>query len=231
VAASLEGKARSVRVVEPAEGKDASDHLAAGHGLEEFVEAASPPAASGEPDRPHPDRRLIVTPFSSIEPEPVTWVWEGRIPLGSLTNYVGAPNVGKSTHAFDLAAKGSRGELSGDLSGEPISSLILSYEDHAAYTIRPRLQAAGADLSRVHQIRATQDGRPDLLSLPDDLRRPGGRGGLGDAAFLDELIPPDGATVGQHDTREEPQTETPDMADSGTNRDQPQAPATPAIDS
>jgi hypothetical protein len=43
VARSLAGKAASVRVVEAAEGKDAADHLAAGHGLDEF--AVSTPRA------------------------------------------------------------------------------------------------------------------------------------------------------------------------------------------
>ena len=37
VGASLHGVVASVRVVEAREGKDAADHLAAGHGLEEFV--------------------------------------------------------------------------------------------------------------------------------------------------------------------------------------------------
>jgi Protein of unknown function (DUF3631) len=37
VAASLDGIVRSARVVEPATGKDAADHLAAGHGLDAFA--------------------------------------------------------------------------------------------------------------------------------------------------------------------------------------------------
>jgi antitoxin (DNA-binding transcriptional repressor) of toxin-antitoxin stability system len=46
VAASLQGKARLVLTVEAAEGKDAADHLAAGHSLAEFrpVQATPPPA-------------------------------------------------------------------------------------------------------------------------------------------------------------------------------------------
>lgn len=46
VAASLEGVARSVRVVEAAAGKDAADHLQAGHSVDEFVEV--PPPAESE---------------------------------------------------------------------------------------------------------------------------------------------------------------------------------------
>jgi 5S rRNA maturation endonuclease (ribonuclease M5) len=45
VAASLAGKAASVRTVEAAEGKDASDHLAAGHSLADFREAEPARAA------------------------------------------------------------------------------------------------------------------------------------------------------------------------------------------
>lgn len=41
VEASLVAVAASVRVVAPATGKDASDHLAAGHGLDNFVEATA----------------------------------------------------------------------------------------------------------------------------------------------------------------------------------------------
>ena len=39
VADVARGRRRSVRLVEPAEGKDAADHLAAGHGVDEFVAA------------------------------------------------------------------------------------------------------------------------------------------------------------------------------------------------
>lgn len=48
VAASLEGVAAGVRVGEAAVGKDASDHLAAGRGLGEFVPATPEPSASEE---------------------------------------------------------------------------------------------------------------------------------------------------------------------------------------
>ena len=46
VAASLQDIAAAVRVVEPSDGKDAADHLAAGHSLDDFVEA-DPPKQDG----------------------------------------------------------------------------------------------------------------------------------------------------------------------------------------
>jgi 5S rRNA maturation endonuclease (ribonuclease M5) len=50
VAELLDGRARSVRIVEAAAGKDAADHIAAGNALDEFVDVASkaaPPVGEG----------------------------------------------------------------------------------------------------------------------------------------------------------------------------------------
>ncbi len=69
VVSSLDGVAHSVRVVEAAEGKDATDHLEAGYGLDEFVELSSealivPPVelpegyrvwCESDDDRPRPE--------------------------------------------------------------------------------------------------------------------------------------------------------------------------------
>ncbi len=68
VKADLDGKAASVTMVEAAEGKDAADHLAAGHALAELV-----PVTHHGRDPAVPARRLVLTPASAIEPEPVVW--------------------------------------------------------------------------------------------------------------------------------------------------------------
>ena len=47
--------------------------------------------------------------LSEVEPERVTWLWSGRIPLGKLTVMDGDPGQGKSTIALDLAARVTRG--------------------------------------------------------------------------------------------------------------------------
>lgn len=49
VAGPLRGIAASVEVVEPADGKDAADHLAAGRGLDEFVEVNEPAELNAVP--------------------------------------------------------------------------------------------------------------------------------------------------------------------------------------
>ncbi len=124
----------------------------------EAVRRAAPPGTAG--------RRLITRVASSIQPEATRWLWAGRVPLGAVTLLAGRQGLGKSTLTCELAARVSRGQL--DLAG-PAAVLLVSFEDHAARTIRPRLSAAGADLSRVHLIDAERDGLADLVSLPGDV--------------------------------------------------------------
>ena len=91
--------------------------------------------------------------FSSIEPETVEWVWPGHIPKGKLTVIDGMPGVGKSTLTVDLAARATRGLPMPDGSPtEATNVAILSHEDGHGDTIRPRLDAAGADPSKVFAV-------------------------------------------------------------------------------
>jgi RecA-family ATPase len=95
--------------------------------------------------------------FRDIEPEPLRWLWPGRIPLGKLTLLIGDPGLGKSLVTVDMAARLSRGTAFADGAAcDRGSTIFLSAEDEAADTIRPRLDAAGADLSRVHVLDAVR---------------------------------------------------------------------------
>jgi hypothetical protein len=116
-----------------------------------------------------PNGRVIAAEaFSSIRAERATWLWAGRIPLRAPTLLVGREKLGKSTLTVCLAAGVSRGTLPGDLQGQPSSVLLLSYEDSASTTVKPRLLAAGADPARIYQASAQREGVRDLVSLPTD---------------------------------------------------------------
>lgn len=121
------------------------------------------------------DRVIVAESFADIQAERTRWLWRGRIPLAAPTLLVGREKLGKSTLTVELAACVSRGRLPGDLAGEPSNVLILSYEDAAGSTVKPRLLAAGADPARVYQLRAEQEGVCDLVSLPDDVQAIGER--------------------------------------------------------
>lgn len=117
-------------------------------------------------ENPTPRRRLQVTRVADVEERPINWLWPGRIALGKLTLFQGDPSVGKSTVTLDIAARVTRGSPwpdRADLTAPTGDVLLLSAEDSVADTIRPRLRAAGADLSRVHAIDGVRNGRSDHL--------------------------------------------------------------------
>ncbi|MDD3531025.1 MAG: AAA family ATPase [Candidatus Pacebacteria bacterium] len=129
--------------------------------------------------------QAITIRMSDVQPKPIEWLWFGRIALGKLTIIAGDPGLGKSLTTIDMAARVSKGcawPLEGSLA--PLGNVVfLSAEDDPGDTIRPRLDAAGADCSRVHVIQAIRDaneeGRPmermfsfrkDITVLEDLLR-------------------------------------------------------------
>lgn len=90
--------------------------------------------------------------LGSVEPKSIEWLWEGRIALGKLSLIVGDPGLGKSLITIAMAATVSvGGKWPVDRAQAPKGSVILmSAEDDLADTIRPRLDAADADVSKIH---------------------------------------------------------------------------------
>lgn len=165
VAASLTGIAAHVLILEPAEGKDAADHLAAGRTLDELAEMAAP-------DDPEPtDGRCVrLTAARAIRSERVRWLWRDRLPLRSLSVVAGEKGLGKSllTNAR-LVAEATRGRLPGELEGNCIDVLVVTAEDDWASVVKPRLIAHDADLDRVHRVSLIDEAGESLLTLPDDV--------------------------------------------------------------
>lgn len=94
-----------------------------------------------------------LTLLATVKPKAIQFLWPGRIPLGKLTVFDGDPGLGKSLTTLDISARvstarhmpdGSRGHLGG-----PRGVVLLSAEDDPADTIRPRLEMAGADLTKI----------------------------------------------------------------------------------
>jgi KaiC/GvpD/RAD55 family RecA-like ATPase len=110
---------------------------------------------------------LTTRRVSEIEAKPVSWLWPGRIARGKLTMIAGNPGLGKSQITASIAAvltTGGRWPADGERC--TLGDIIfLSAEDDPADTLRPRLEAAGADLQRVHFVDGivvgyTVDGNP-----------------------------------------------------------------------
>lgn len=142
-------------LVRAAEGKDLTDHIATGHGADELVTVN---------ERPN-TRRITLIPASSVKTERLDWLIPNWIPKRSLTLLAGREGLGKSTIACDIAAQATRGELT----GTPMRVAYLATEDSTSITVKPRLQAAGADLDNVFFFEvATETGGTGSLTLPGD---------------------------------------------------------------
>jgi putative DNA primase/helicase len=111
---------------------------------------------------------------SQILPKQLAWLWPGRFARNKISYVVGDPGLGKSQVGIDMAARVSAGKRwpcceerarRGDV-------LLITAEDGIADTILPRLEAAGADLNRVHIVDSVLDyGGTRPFSLIADVGR------------------------------------------------------------
>jgi hypothetical protein len=158
VAKSLQGLAATVRVLElpdlPPKG-DVSDWLDAGGTVEQLhalVESTSPSKIVDAPKQAG-DAALQIVRMADVEPEAVNWLWYPYIALGKQTLVDGDPGIGKSTMLCAVASAVSNGRgLPGVEPFEPGNVLMLSAEDGIADTLRPRLDAVGANVARVFAL-------------------------------------------------------------------------------
>ncbi|MBS1836222.1 MAG: AAA family ATPase [Actinobacteria bacterium] len=135
--------------------------------------AAYEQAAEAKSERSEPRRTVVLTSADSIEPARVHWLWTGRLAVGTLGLLAGREGLGKSTFAYWLTARITRGQLDGEHHGEARPVLVCATEDSWAHTIVPRLIAADADLALVHRVEVTADGFHVGLSVPRDLHELG----------------------------------------------------------
>jgi hypothetical protein len=114
------------------------------------------------------DRRFV--PLKGVKKERVVWLWDNRIPLGAITVLEGDPGQAKSTITYDVAARLTRGRTMPNCDrAMPAAGVVLVQgEDGLSATVRPALEAFGADLSRVRVYDASRFAE-EPLALPADL--------------------------------------------------------------
>ena len=105
--------------------------------------------------------------LADVAEKSVEWLWDGRIPIGELTIIEGDPAVNKSSLCCNLAAPLTQGTAMPHTTakGRPRKggALFLIGEDSISKTVRPRLEAAGADLSKIAVL--------GDVAIPGDLSR------------------------------------------------------------
>jgi predicted transcriptional regulator len=137
--------------------------------------------------RPGAVGELVAAPYSGVTPVLTDWWWDGLVAQGEITVLVGEGGVGKGQWSADAIARITRGwpapphdpsdpHVSEDLFRQPGDVIWTSFEDDPGETNIWRLNAAGADVSRVHDLtrvkRTQQDGSGttrDHFALPGDI--------------------------------------------------------------
>jgi RecA/RadA recombinase len=122
-----------------------------------------------------PVKRLSLVCAADVRMEAVTYLWQERVPRGKLTCIDGRMGVGKTTVLTTITGAVTRG---GSLPGQATTlngaAILISLEDGLADTLVPRLQAAGADLSKCHLFNGYEFGGErsgGVFSLAEDSER------------------------------------------------------------
>lgn len=129
--------------------------------IEQARTRISRPAVS--PTAPRLPATISYRCIADVEARPVRWLWTGRIARGKVSLIAGHPGLGKSQITASLAAIVSTGGFwpVDRTRADRGNVIFLSAEDDAEDTIRPRLEASGADLSRVFILDAVRDKNKD----------------------------------------------------------------------
>jgi DNA repair protein RadA/Sms len=103
--------------------------------------------------------RPVVVTMSEVQRQSVHWLWWPYLAIGKLCMLDGDPGIGKTLLMTQIAASLSVGNPLPDQQGKPTldvggaqTTLMLSTEDGLADTLKPRLEDAGADCTKVHVL-------------------------------------------------------------------------------
>ena len=148
--------------------KDWNDALRAGLNIRDLGDGVKPyePKANGK------DQSFHLVRVGAVEAVAVSWVWPDRLARGKMTLLGGNPDLGKSQIATDAASRLSTGKHWPNGAQAPLGSTVfICSEDDVADTIRPRSEAAGANLDKLHVLKSAviRDGKRRTFSLQHDL--------------------------------------------------------------
>ena len=145
-------------------------HVQDSEWLETTFEKVGKPTATVNDD----ERSGCTQTASSIGKEHREWLWPKYLGRNKVAHFGGASTEGKSPVTLDLIARLTSGSEWPDGTENnlgPRSAILLAAEDDWSDTIIPRLELAGADLSKVHRFFVKQQTVELTPSLDNDCQR------------------------------------------------------------
>jgi putative DNA primase/helicase len=113
-------------------------------------------------DEEQDERGLPVKSGEDFTMTKIDWLWKGWLARGKLHILAGAKGAGKSTIAYDFAARITDVGKWPDGSPAPLGDVIVwSGEDNIEDTILPRFVAAGGNLKHIYPIREIRTAHGD----------------------------------------------------------------------
>lgn len=122
-------------------------------------------------------KKIKAVQVSKVTPTRTEYWWKSFIPKARPTVLAGDPGIGKSALICKICAHLTTGKafptiLSGEPAQEdfdPVTVCLLTSEDDAGDTIRPRLEVNGADASLVHHVEGwyTDDAKTGMITMQD----------------------------------------------------------------
>ena len=130
------------------------------------------PERNATPPKQSQKRKLtpILTPLSEIKTEKIDWLWRDRFQQGALSVINGKPGSGKTFMTCYMAAKITHGASWDDGRGcSKGSVLFFPGEENVSQVLKPRLEAAGADISLINILGGVKDENDELsVTLEND---------------------------------------------------------------
>lgn len=123
------------------------------------------------PEGSEPEDKIVFRRLSEVVAKNIEWLINPILAKGKLTIFHGDPGRGKSQVSIYFSSVISVGGKFNDQNVDAGEVLFITAEDEASDTLKPRLMACGADISKIVELQwiKTKNGKIKMFNLEDHI--------------------------------------------------------------